>query len=244
MATPNILLAGTVMNQSAALLNDSGIVNNGGVPTVYTYAAQIPYLRAAMNELQQKFQQNGLSPTQETTSNPIDYPANSTTLSFGALSTPALPNDLVEPQQLWEQNAGILPYVPMTKVEYLPREMEGIITDRITWWTWSQNQIVTLPSSQDNSIKIDYVANLFAPPVDQNSVINVINGENWLAFRTAALIAEFIERNITSANSLNAQAVLQADMVLGISVKGKQSIQSRRRPFRSGWKRLVGGFNR
>lgn len=243
MATPNILLAGTVMDQAAALVNDSGIVNNGGVPTVYTYAAQIPHLRIAMNELQQKFQQNGLSPT-KTTSAIIDYPAESTTISFGTLSTPALPVDLVEPVMLWEQNAGIFPFIPMTKVSFLPREMEGIETDRVTWWTWSQNQIVTLPSDIDNSIKIDYVANLFVPPVDQNSVINVINGENWLAFRTAALIAEFIERNITSANSLNAQAVLQADMVLGISVKGKQSIQSRRRPFRSGWKRLNNGYNR
>jgi len=241
MATPNILTAKTVMDSAAALVNDSGIVNNGGVPTVYTYPAQVPYLRIAMNELQSKYQLNGISSTQ-VTSAVIDYPAGATTISFGALSSPALPADLIEPQELWECNSGILPFIPMTKREYLPREMEGIETNRITWWTWSQQQIVTLPSDIDNSIKIDYIGLLFQPVVDQNSVINVINAENWLAFRTAGLMAEFIERNITSANSLNAQAILQADMALGIGVKGKQSIQSRRRPFRSGWKRLTGGY--
>lgn len=243
MATPNILTAGTVMNAAAALLNDSGIVNNGGVPTVYTPAAMVPFLRFAMNELQAKYQQNGISATQ-VTSAIISYPKGSTTISFGALSSPALPNDLVEPQECWEQNAGVIPFVPMTKVEYLPRYMEGLETDRIVWWTWSQQQIVTLPSNIDNSIKIDYIGLLFQPIVDENSVINVINAENWLAARTAALIAEFVERNITSANSLNAQAVLQADMALGIAVKGKQSIQSRRRPFRAAWKRMTGGYSR
>jgi hypothetical protein len=240
MATPNILVASTVMNSAAALLNDAGIAN-GGVPTVYTYPAQVPYLQIALNELQEKFQLNGLSPTQST-SQLIDYPAGSTTISFGATSSPALPNDLIEPQQLWECNTGIFPYIPMTKVEYLPRYMEGIETDRVTWWTWSQNQIVTLPSDLENSIKIDYIGTLFAPIVDENSQIYMINGQTWLAFRTAALMAEFIERNITSSQSLNAQCLLAIDRVLGISVKGKQSIQSRRRPFRSAYKRLMGGW--
>lgn len=241
MPTPNILTAQTVMISAAALLNDSGLAN-GNIPTVYTYQVQVPYLNIALNELQEKYELNGISSTQSTSSE-IDYPAGSTTISFGAISTPALPNDLVEPQQLWEQNAGIIPYVPMTKREYLPRYLEGIVTSRVTWWTWSQQQIVTLPSDVDNTIKIDYIGLLFQPLVDQTSQINVINAQTWLAFRTAALMAEFIERNITSSQSLNAQCLLAVDRALGISVKGKQAIQSRRRPFRSGWKRVRGLYS-
>ena len=57
----------------------------------------------------------------------------------------------------------------------------------------------------------------------------------------AALCAEFIERNLTSANSLSANAIIAIDRARGISVKGKQAINTRRRPFRNAYKRR-GGF--
>lgn len=229
MAT-NTLVASTVMDDCAAVcMNDPN-------KQVYTYEAQIPYLRTAMGELQEKYQLNGISSTQRTSA-VIQVDAGDTTIEFDAVGTPALPDDLIEPQQLWERNRDIDPYIPMTKVEYLPHNMEGVETSQFIWWVWQDQKILLMPSSFDNDIKIDYIGTLFATLVDENSVINVINAKTFLQYRTGGLLCEFIERNLSSANALNAYAEMALDRALGIGIKGKQSITTRRRPFRSGFRR-------
>ena len=233
MATVD-LVASTVMNDAAALMNDNA-------RQVYTYTAQIPYLRIAMNELQEKYQLNGISST-EKSSAVIPVDAGETEIVFNGTTTPSLPDDLIEPLELWERNRNIDPFISMTKREFLPHYMEGAPTSQFVWWVWQDNKIIFLPSTADNDIKIDYLKDLFAQLVDENSIINVINARTFLEYRTAGLMAEFIERNMTSANSMNAYASLALDRALGIGVKGKQAIQTRRRPFRAGWKRRAGGW--
>ncbi len=202
------LVASTVMNDAAALMNDNA-------RQVYTYSAQIPYLRIAMNELQEKYQLNAIS-TSEKTSTVIQVNAGVTEVVFNGTTSPSLPDDMIEPQQLWERNRNIDPFIPMTKREYLPRDMEGAPTSQLIWWVWQENKIIFLPSTADNDVKIDYIRELFPQLVDENSIINVINARTFLEYRTAGLCAEFIERNISSANALNAYAMLAMDRALGI----------------------------
>ncbi len=228
MATVD-LLAGTVMDKAASLMNDSA-------RTVYTYAAQIPYINIALQELQEQFELHSV-PVTENVSAVINMPAGATTIVFNGLGVPTLPSDMIEPQQLWERNEGIDPFIPMTKRDYLPHNLEGVLINQFIYYVWQSNEIRVLPSNADNDIKIDYIKQLFQPVVNESSFINVINAATFLEYRTAGLLAEFIERNITSANALNAYAVLGMDRALGISSKGKQNIMTRRRPFRAGYKR-------
>lgn len=223
------LLAGTVMDRAASLMNDSAKVT-------YTYTAQVPYLNTALQELQEYFQLHGISTT-EVTSAVIQVNAGLTQIIFNGIGVPTLPTDLVEPKQLWERNRGIDPFIPMTKKEFLPHYLEGAPTSQFMFYVWADQKISFLPSTVDNDIKIDYVKQLFSPVVDQNSPINVINAATFLQFRSAALMAEYIERNQASANSLNAEAIMAMDRASGISIKGKQSIVTRRRPFRANYKR-------
>jgi hypothetical protein len=232
MATVD-LVASQVMAAAASLMNDTA-------RTVYTYTVQIPYLRIAMNELQERYQLNAIPATQKS-SVVIPVDAGETEITFNAVGSPALPDDLIEPERLWERNRNINPFVPMTKVEYLPHDMEGVPTNNFVWYVWQDQKIILLESTQDNDIKIDYIKTLFPELVDENSQINVINARTFLEYRTAGLLAEFIERNLTSSESMNAYAMLALDRALGIGAHGKQAIQTRRRPFRSGWKRLVMG---
>jgi hypothetical protein len=102
---------------------------------------------------------------------------------------------------------------------------------------WESQAIKFLNCNRDNDIKIDYIKELFTPLVDETSLINVINASTFLEYRTAALCAEFIERNQASANSLNVYAVIAMDRATGIGVKGKQTILTRRRPFRAAFKK-------
>lgn len=223
------LVASTVMAAAASLLNDTA-------QTVYTNTVQIPYLRIAMNELQEEYQLRAI-PAVEEASAVIQVDAGQTTIQFNAVGSPALPNDLIEPQELWERPRNTDPYVPMRKVDYLPHYLEGDTIGQFIYYVWQDQMIILPEANQNNDIKIDYIKELFPQLVDENSQINVINARTFLEYRTAALCAEFIERNITSANGLNAYAILARDRALGIGIKGKQSIQTRRRPFRQSYKR-------
>lgn len=218
------------MQKSASLLNDTALTN-------YTFVAQLPYLQIALQELQEAFELNGI-PVTQLTSAVIQMDAGDTEIVYNAaVGTPGLPDDFVEPQQLWERTRNIDPFVPMTRRDYLPHQLEGVQYNQFIYFTWNNQKISVLPSVQNNDIKIDYIKQLFENLVDENSLINIVNARTFLEYRTAALCAEFIERNLTSANGLNAYAVLGMDRVTGISSKSKQTIMTRRRPFRSGYKR-------
>ena len=222
------LIASTVMDTSASLLNDPS-------KTVYTYGVMIPFLGMALQELREEFEQNSI-PVTEDVSAVITVPAGIDTIRYNAVVPLTLPSDMVEPLQLWERASGIDPYVPMTKRDFIPHNLEGILTNQFNFYAWQNQEIRLLPATRDNDIKIDYIKELFFLPVDQTSQINVINAQTFLEYRTAALISEFIERNITSSDRFNQYALLGMNRVTGIASKGKQNIMTRRRPFRASYK--------
>lgn len=229
------LLAGDVMDGAASLMNDTA-------KTTYTYAAQLPYLKIALQELREYYQLHNL-PVVEEVSAVIQINSPVAVIPYNGLGTPtnpSLPSDMVEPLQLWERTRGIDPWIPMTKRDFLPHELEGVQTSQFVFYSWQKNEIRVLPSNQNNDIKIDYQRQLFMAIVNESSQINVVNAVTFLEYRTAALCAEFIERNKPSADGLNAYAALAMDRATGISVKGTQNIMTRRRPFRAGYKRSGG----
>lgn len=228
------LTAGQVMNGSASLMNDTN-------RTVYTYAAQIPYLRIALQELRESFELNSI-PVTENTSAVIQINANVSEILYNAAGTPTnpkLPDDMVEPKALWERARDTDPYTFMRKVDFLPPYYlaPGSPISQFIIYSWQDQKIKVIAASANNDIKIDYVKELFQSIVDENSLINVVNAITALQFRTAGLCAEFIERNQTSADSLNGAAQLALNRVEGIGIKGKQSIVTRRKPFRASFKR-------
>jgi hypothetical protein len=227
------LLAGTVLDKSASLLNDTA-------RTVYTYAAMMPYLQMALQELQEQFMLHNLPVTEETSAI-INMTAGDTEIVYNGVGVPSLPSDMVEPAQLWESPEGLGQYIPMTRRQYLPHYLEGIQQSSFGIYVWQSQKILVLPATGDIDIKIDYVKEIFSPVINESSIINLVNAATFLQYRTAGLCAEFIERNLESSNALNAYAALAIDRALGISVKGTQNIMTRRRPFRSGYKRR-GGF--
>ena len=221
------LLAGTVMQISASLLNDTA-------RTVYTYAAQIPYLQMALQELREHFELHKI-PCTEDVSAIINMPAGSTQITYNAVGSPSLPNNFVDPTKVWESAEGQNSFSIVTRCNSLPPYTDPISNFGIYVW---QNQILKfLPSLRDNDIKLDYVIELFQNVVDENSPINIVNAQSFLEYRTASLCAEFIERNLASATGLNQYAILGIDRATGISAKSKQTIVSRRKPFRQSYKR-------
>jgi len=226
------LLAGTVMDAAAALMND---VNR----RVYTYAVQVPYLNIALHELQELFALNSI-PVTEKLNIPITVPAGLNIIDFGT-SNPKLPNDLVEPVEIWESTSGLNQWTKMSRVITMPPTNGNppILGNRLEIWNWENQRLYLSPANNIIDIKMEYIRSLFTNATDENSVLNILNSETFLEYRTAGLLARFVGENPTRATELDGLASLGLDRVSGISNKGKQSIVVRRRPFRQSYKRRV-----
>ncbi len=217
--------AAEVMNTAAALLNDSA-------RSSFTYTIQLPYLQKAFRELRQLLQANNV-PIGNLVAELLAIPVGTTEITY--LTTPALPANLVNIRQLWERPEGIDPWIPMTRRETLPYSLDGAPTANFMIWSWQGNTIKLLETTQINDLKVDYTDQL-TQIVDENSTINVINGETYLENRTAALLAQFVSEDKERADDLNAFAGEALDTLNIIEAKGKQAILTRRRPFRQSWK--------
>lgn len=222
--------AGQVMDKAASLQNDTA-------KTVYTYVAQMPYLNMALMELQEEFELHNIPVTNEISA-VINIPANTTTVVRAPGGPPAYPIDLVEIQQIWQRQEGIDPFIPMApRAEFLPQNLAGQQISQLGQWAFIDEEIRFLPANGDNDIKLDYVKSLFVEVTDADDDIPITNVFSFLAYRTAGLCSEFIGENKTRADSLNNMAIMSIDRSMGISIKGKQAIITRRKPFMYGYRR-------
>ena len=221
-----------VLDGAAALMNDAA-------KTQYTYAAVLPYLNMALDTLQEMFELNNVPVTNETSAViPIDAGVTEIHKVLQPSSPPEYPHDLVEIRRLWERNRDIDPFIPMNKQDFLPHYMEGQETNALIWWVWINQTIRFLPSDTDNDVKIDYVRALFAPiqQVVTDTDIGVINCRSYLKFKTGAFCARYAGENETRADELDEEAALAIDRSMGISTKGRQAKNTRRRPFRANYR--------
>lgn len=220
--------AGSVMDSSAALLNDTAL-------TVYSYVKQIPYLKIALRELRE-FCELANIPVTNRTAVVSAIPAGTVELSY--ITIPPLPEDLVEIQQIWERATGVDPFTPMVRQEFLPAFLTPTYQPGPNFliWSWNDNKIQLPVCNQINDIKLNYIYEI-TNIVDQNSVISVPNGQSFLSFRLAALCAQFIMENKERADDLNVDAKLALDRMTGVESKGKQAIFTRKRPFRASYKK-------
>lgn len=225
-----------VLKRSASLMNDTA-------RSVYTYTVQLPYLNMAFDELQEAFELNNIPVTNQTaTPTPVTIPVGTTSINptagIGDVTPPNYPEDLVEIQGLYERLAGSNdPFVPMHQREFLPHALDNIPTESLQYWIWQDQKIKFIGATTPREVKIDYIKALFQADLGQSSVIGVINARSFLYYRTAALCSQFVGNNKSRADELNGFAQLAMDRVTGIGVKGKQAIQTRRRPFMGAYKR-------
>jgi len=225
-----------VLTNSAAFLNDAS-------KSDYTNAVQLPYLNIALSELQEIFALNGIPVTQE--SSAVINVVSGQTAITSPPDTPVggvdyLPSDLVEINRLYSSPEGQSNWSKVSRVEYLTEfDVGNVSVSHIGVWAWMDNEVRVLPPNQNNDIKLDYIKTLF-PLIDSSNVddtLTLVNSATFLGYRTAGLVAEFIGENPSRAQVLNGNASLALDRSLGISIKGKQSIIFRRRPFRAAFKR-------
>jgi hypothetical protein len=219
----------TVLDLSANYLNDAGL-------SQYTYVAQLPFFNEAQRRLAQLMEANNVPATNKR-SVAITVAPSVSVISF--TTTPALPSDLIEIQQISErQNGTAVDYIPMTRREFLPPSVNQI--DQLVWWAWMEQAINFIGALQTVQLMIDYIANKLPTATTTSSPITLINADSYLSLKTASLCAFFLGENKDRSDELDQQAGVQADIFLNISTKGRQAIATRRRPFMASYKRSHG----
>ena len=233
MSTTN-LTAGEVMDRSAALMNDPQ-------KTDYTYAAQLPYLNMAIDELVENLEESNSSPT-NMTSPPIVVPVGSYKITPPEhVDLPHYPSDLVEVQGIGERASGSGdPFIPLARRDFL---QAFPISQSLIFWHWEDQIIKFNPSGAlgPREIQIQYVRGALSLATSEFTVIGLINARSYLSYKTAALCSFYIGENPARAEGLNDQAENALERLNGINNKGRQQIMTRHRPFRAAYK-ARGGF--
>ena len=165
------VLTSVVLATARTLLNDDAATN-------WTDAALIPKLQQAHKELQIKLRRAAA---------PVMKKRYTETLAANATAFATPPGDLEAPIQLWETSAsgGVDTYALMTEADPLPNVLP---TTTMIWWSWSNEVVTFIGSSAIRKILMLYWRSLALPQVNTDS-IGFINGELYLAPRTAAIAA-------------------------------------------------------
>jgi hypothetical protein len=229
------------MPTPAEIIDMTASLQNDTAQKTYTDATCLPYLNMALTELQEIFEENNIPVTNEV-SEVITVPIGTTSVGFETIPI-SLPSNLIEIQRIWERTTGIDPFIPMDKVEFIPHYTDGIQYNNFMFWAWINNAIYFPASTQVNDLKLDYIKSLF-PLLTINDIevdlgIRFKNVKGYLGYKTAALCSMYIGENETRAAALEGQAQQAIERSLNISIKGKQVIMTRRRPFRAGYKNRV-----
>jgi len=216
----------------AALMNDSA-------QTVYTNDKILPYLNMALDELQETFELNNIPVTNEESA-VITVPAGTFIIGFG--TNPKLPQNLVEIQRLWERPEGVIPWTPMTRREFINRAQEDQSITQFLYWAWRDQEIRVVPATANNDLKMDYIQEIFDTPISIDDIdvnLPIINVKQFLGFQTAAFCAMFVAENEMRAQVLEGKAAAALNRELGIPIKGRQAITTRRQPFMGSYRRRV-----
>ena len=231
--------ASTVLDAAAALMNDVA-------KSIFSNAAQLPYLNIACNELQEWCEVNNIPVSQETSAI-IEVSAGDNKIVSvddpDAATLPNYPSDLIDIQQIWERTTDTEnEFTPVTKFDYIPHWWEtDPPTSSLECWAWLNQQIRFghNGATADNDVKLDYIKTLFPQTITANTTIGIINSSSFLSYRLASLLAQYIGENPTRAEELRAQADVSLDRMLTIGTKGRQSIPIRRRPFMANYKSRI-----
>lgn len=216
-----IYTASEVMDDAAVLLNDAA-------QTLYNYTVQLPFIKMVMRDLEQELQLAGSS---------LDI-IDETAIAVGIGDTAlALPANFFMPLSLQEKGAADTTYSPMFEKRSLV-DLRLTAGKTLQYWDFSHNSVQFIGATEARTVKMTYYR-LLTEIVDEDSLPDVIGARNLLAYRTAAMCAQYIGRDLDRATLLNSDAAASLERLTALTVKNNQGLRTRRRPFRIKYGRTI-----
>jgi hypothetical protein len=219
----------SVMDIAASALNDTA-------QETYNDDVLIPYYNMALRDLQMKLEEAGIPVTQKVSTD-IAMVAGTTVLSF--TTTPALPSDLIELDQIWETNDGGLSWTPLQRKDYIdPNLSQNQLLSVFGIYVWNENELIFPQATADITLRLHYIRRIAEPITidDIDDDIVIINSDMYLGFKTAAYAALLVNQDTERGQICEMQAERSLETQMNISTKAQQAIVTRRRPFRSSYK--------
>lgn len=211
------VLASDIMTEALGLLNDPG-------GAMYPAAPMWILMNKAYRELQNKLTAYGIGTTKEVSAI-VPVLLGVTKLSDGA----GLPIDLLAPSDIKERakdSAADIHWEDMSETDSDPVNLAP--KTNLVYWTWREDEIKFAPATTDREVLIQYTKSL-GGVTGAASPILVLNGQQWLAQRTAIIAARAIGGNPRRADELAADIIEVWSDLIGPMVKRKQSIPVRRK---------------
>lgn len=208
-------VANDVLVEARGLLNDpSG--------AIYVTAPMLTLMNKVYRELQTKVSSYGVSTTKEISA---VVPVMKGTSSLGDGS--GLPTSLLYP--IWMKERNYLSadrFIEMSEMDFEP--IVNPPTDKLLYWAWREDELKFPACTTDREVMIHFVQTLGAITA-LTSPILILNSQQWIAQRLAAVAASMLGSNPTRAKTLNDDLVSVWDDLRITLVRRKQSIPVRRR---------------
>jgi hypothetical protein len=212
--------AGQIMDAAAALVNDVNKVT-------YTYVKQLPYLRLAYQEIQDRMVLVA-SPNINTVSAPISVVAGTASIdTIGATSSRDL---LLEPVTVLQRAVGANndAWEPVERMEWIGDLEEPGAT--IGGWSWREGLIKLIPATANREIKILYRQRL-AVIANETTEVLFPAFNTFLSQKTAHYLADFVMKDKSRAATLYALSEKAFETALMTSTKALQHFAVKRRSY-------------
>jgi hypothetical protein len=208
------LLASTVLTSIKPLLNDPQGV-------IYSDTALLPLLSKAYRELQARLSRAGMGVTKEVAER-VPVNAGVLFLSDGA----GLPSGLLYPVEIKEapRGAPLKDFYGMDERFWEPNFAQS---PNLRYWSWREEEIKFVGATTDRDVYIKFVKGL-SPLNTVNSPILILNSELFLEARTASIASAVLGENYTRASTLNSDAEMWYDVLIGGLAKRGQRTPVRR----------------
>jgi hypothetical protein len=206
------------------LMDGVGAALNNATLDRYTYAVQLPYMKLAYKELQNKIVLEQIQVSDEISS-VITLAVGQKALTTS--STPALPTDFLVPTKIQEKLATEAEYHDMIKVVAEPIDTPKLYNGV---WAYRENEIKFRGSTDAIQILLTYQRGLNAI-TSSSSNFTVIGADLFVTYRTAELCARFNAEDNTRAEVLKGYADAALDDFLTSEAHNRQSLTVRRKPF-------------
>lgn len=205
------MLASEIMDEAAALMNDTGKLTWG-------YTQLLPYLQRAYRTMELHFFLNGVRELKEV----------SALIAVTAGAKQIIPpTDFVQPISIEERVFGSTDsFMPLTESDW----GEDLSTDDIQFWVFREGELNINPPRTQREVRLRYRKTLLTI-TSQNSNISVMLSKPYLSAKTAANASAFGAANAERASILNSEANECLSMLISSEIRNQQGIKFRRRPY-------------
>ncbi len=206
------LLANTVMDREAALVNDPN-------KSLYTYTKQLPFLQQASDDLSDELAAHSIPTLRE-----VSAAKTITALATDMIST--LPADVLTPTKLFEREPGQdeSDWIEMVKVSILPQRDMGVA---LVHWVWREDMINFVGATTAVEVKL-YYTRIFTTISGENSIIDMDRALSFLAARSAEHMSYLSGADKDRARVLGGMAARALHAIVAREIRGMLPVRRKR----------------